>query len=93
MVLSLFTLQQVNAIENKRHFTHLTPEDGLSHHSVHSIAQDSRGFMWLGSTYGLNRYDGNKIVNYLNEKNNPNSLSNNYIRNLHMGRNDILFYG
>lgn len=91
IVLSLFILQQVNATENKRYFTHLTPEDGLSHHSVHGIAQDSRGFMWFGSVYGLNRYDGNQIINYLHEKNNPNSLSNNYIRNLYMGRNDILW--
>lgn len=40
------------------HFKHITPENGLTHTTVHAILQDHYGFMWFGTRYGLNRYDG-----------------------------------
>ncbi len=39
-------------------FEHITSEDGLSQNSVYSILQGSDGFMWFGTRFGLNRYDG-----------------------------------
>ena len=45
-------------------------EDGLSHNTVWCAIQDSYGFIWLGTSDGLNRYDGrgNKVYrNVLNE--------------------------
>ena len=37
---------------------HFTITQGLSNHSVNVIFQDSRGFLWIGTEDGLNRYDG-----------------------------------
>jgi len=42
----------------KSPFEIINTESGLSQNSVHSICQDSRGFMWFGTHDGLNRYDG-----------------------------------
>jgi len=39
-------------------FKHFTPDDGLSSSSVTCFLQDYKGFMWIGTYYGLNRYDG-----------------------------------
>ncbi|HEY8926342.1 MAG TPA: two-component regulator propeller domain-containing protein, partial [Polyangia bacterium] len=39
-------------------FEHVSVEQGLSQSSVHSIAQDKLGFLWMGTDAGLNRYDG-----------------------------------
>lgn len=36
----------------------LSIEDGLSNRFVRNTFQDSRGFIWLATNYGLNRYDG-----------------------------------
>lgn len=45
-------------------FEHYSSEDGLSHNSIADIHQDSRGFIWLCTWYGLSRFDGNSFVNY-----------------------------
>ena len=38
--------------------------EGLSNLSVHSIAQDANGFIWVGTSHGLDRYDGSHIRHY-----------------------------
>ena len=38
--------------------------EGLSHREVGAILQDSRGFMWFGTPFGLNRFDGRRVLSY-----------------------------
>jgi signal transduction histidine kinase/DNA-binding response OmpR family regulator/ligand-binding sensor domain-containing protein len=42
-----------------------TTEDGLSHRRVRSFTQDVYGFIWMGTPYGLNRYDGYEFKVYM----------------------------
>jgi signal transduction histidine kinase/ligand-binding sensor domain-containing protein len=58
-------------------FTHLTTADGLSQNRVVGAFQDDKGFMWLATGEGLNRYDGHSFVVYKNDPRNPASLSDN----------------
>ena len=60
-------------------FQHLTVEDGLSSTWVRVITKDSRGFLWLGTANGLNRYDGAEIVTYRHDPQDPGSLATSYI--------------
>jgi ligand-binding sensor domain-containing protein len=62
-------------------FEHFGQDDGLSA-PVTRIAQDSLGFLWLGTTDGLNRFDGKKFVVYRNNAEDPHSLPNNIINDL-----------
>ena len=39
-------------------FQHLTSKDGLSSDYIQSIYQDSKGFYWIGTTSGLQKFDG-----------------------------------
>ena len=50
--------------EQQYKFEHLTTEQGLSHNMTNCIIQDSRGFIWIGTNRGLDRYDGNKFKTY-----------------------------
>jgi len=56
-------------------FHHLKLDDGLSQSSILSIHQDSRGFIWMGTQDGLNRYDGRNFVSYKADPDDPNSIS------------------
>lgn len=60
-------------------FESISIEDGLSHHEVLSIFMDSRGFLWIGSLYGLNRYDGHNFKVYKNILDDSTSISSNII--------------
>jgi signal transduction histidine kinase/ligand-binding sensor domain-containing protein/DNA-binding response OmpR family regulator len=63
-------------------FEHIGTKEGLSQVDVSTIIQDTRGFMWIGTGNGLNRYDGYKFVNYIYDPDRNNSLSNNVINDL-----------
>jgi signal transduction histidine kinase/ligand-binding sensor domain-containing protein len=60
-------------------FRNISVEYGLSSISVNSILQDRKGFIWLGTEDGLNRYDGYDFKVYRNDPDDSGSLSNNYI--------------
>ena len=77
--------------ENSNSFRELTVEQGLSQNGVTSILQDSKGFMWIGTKDGLNRYDGYTFTNYFNEPHDPASLGNNSILQLHEGPTGIIW--
>lgn len=42
----------------------ITSENGLPDNNIRCIAQDDDGYMWLGSLYGLYRYDGYRYLRY-----------------------------
>lgn len=61
----LFTAPDLYAQpDNKYIFRHIDQSDGLLHNWVFSIAQDGRGFIWILTRNGLQRYDGSRFVNY-----------------------------
>ena len=74
-------------------FRHLTAEDGLSKSLVRALLQDSRGFMWLGTGKGLDRYDGYNFRIYERTRGNPNSLVNNAITCLYEDSRKRLWVG
>jgi ligand-binding sensor domain-containing protein/two-component sensor histidine kinase len=45
-------------------FRHIDNTNGLLSNDVFSLAQDSKGYMWIGSGKGLQRYDGLRFVHF-----------------------------
>ena len=60
-------------------FSRLDNTHGLSNNQIESIFRDSRGFMWFGTNYGLNRYDGYRVKMYKADANDSTSLKYNAI--------------
>ncbi|MBE0571538.1 MAG: response regulator [Ignavibacteriaceae bacterium] len=74
-------------------FEHLTVDDGLSSNTVFSIIQDSKGFLWIGTYDGLNRYDGYEFKVYKNLPEDSTSISDNMIRVLHEDKYGNIWVG
>lgn len=60
-------------------FSRLDNTHGLSNNQIETIFKDSRGFVWFGTNFGLNRYDGYRMRVYISSKDNPNSIPFNAI--------------
>ncbi len=68
-----------------------TVNDGLSQSQINTIIQDSRGFLWVGTEDGLNRYDGYNFISYTHQPFDNNSLSDNHINAICEDANGILW--
>lgn len=60
-------------------FQSISIEQGLSNDRVNQVFQDSRGFLWISTTDGLNRYDGHEVRVYRHDPNDPRSIAANWI--------------
>lgn len=74
-------------------FRHLTDADGLSDGVVHAFVQDQYGFIWIGTSYGLNRFDGVTIKSYFAKAGDSTSLGNNFVQSLYLDSKNILWIG
>lgn len=74
-------------------FNHITTDNGLSSNNIFSIAQDSMGFIWIGTNNGLNRYNGYEIQNYFFEENDSNTIPNDNINCLYSDMKGRLWVG
>jgi len=54
----LLCLSCICFAQNDFKFESFTTENGLSENMVYAIYQDSKGYLWIGTHDGLNRYDG-----------------------------------
>jgi hypothetical protein len=69
-----------NILDNKQFkFEEFTSKDGLKHHLITEVSQDSRGYMWFGTFNGIYKYDGYTIKIYKNKIQDKNSLIENNI--------------
>ncbi len=84
-------LLSAQAIDVK--FTRLTSREGLSNNSVNAVLRDSRGFLWIGTENGLNRYDGQRIKVFKPVNKDSSSISDVFIVSLAEDRNGNILIG
>jgi signal transduction histidine kinase/DNA-binding response OmpR family regulator/ligand-binding sensor domain-containing protein len=74
--------------ENKWQVKHIRTEDGLSNRFVLDITQDSRGYTWIATKFGLNRYDGHHFDVLTRES---HHLQSNSVNNLFPDLNEQIW--
>ncbi len=92
-LLLFFTLFVVAVVEAAvipdMKFRRLDTREGLSNSMVSCIFRDSQGYVWFGTGYGLNRYDGYRFRTYFSYEKDTTTLRNNRvdeIQEAHGGR-------
>ncbi|MAB66629.1 MAG: hypothetical protein CL662_07300, partial [Bacteroidetes bacterium] len=76
---SLFELWSQPLFKKTRYST----DQGLSHNTVLGITMDERGFLWIATLDGLNRFDGLQMKVYRPDENDSLSLSDGFIHGIH----------
>ncbi|MDD3320419.1 MAG: two-component regulator propeller domain-containing protein [Paludibacter sp.] len=71
---------------------YLTADNGLSRNLVKHIFRDSRGFIWISTSNGLDRYDGYNFIHY-NSRNTKNALQSDDISCVEEDNNGNLLIG
>ena len=64
------------------YFKQISLKDGLSQSTVNCVLSDHQGVIWIGTSFGLNRFDRERIMSYNNDKDNLFSIPG----------NDIIFF-
>lgn len=90
LILSVSTVlsQQLNF-----RFEHLTTKDGLSNGTVNVVYQDSRGFLWIGTADGLNRYDGYNFKVYNHNADDSTTIAGKTIYSIYEDDDGALWIG
>jgi ligand-binding sensor domain-containing protein/signal transduction histidine kinase len=73
-------------------FIHYQVENGLSHNGVICTLQDQQGFMWFGTIYGLNRFDG-YTFRVFRKTEEPGGLGANFVLSLYQHSDGLLYVG
>ena len=93
ILLCLLTATCSLAMSQPTAFSHFTTTDGLSDNNVLCALRDRYGFMWIGTSNGLNCFDGVQNTVFRNMVEENASFENNTITALYEHEDDIWFGG
>jgi ligand-binding sensor domain-containing protein len=74
-------------------FKILTTSMGISHGDVLCFYRDHEGYIWIGTTDGLNKYDSVGFKIYKRNNNDSTSLTNSYINCIYEDKQNNLWIG
>ncbi len=95
-------LAAVYAIDPNRHYTsshmsvkslHTHDDFMLSSLNVTAIAQDSKQLMWIGTSAGINVFNGHDYIQFFHDANDSTALPDDYINCLHLDRKGRMWIG
>jgi signal transduction histidine kinase/ligand-binding sensor domain-containing protein len=88
----LISMNQGQTVKDLR-FENISVNEGLSQSTGRVVIQDSKGFIWIGTQDGLNKYDGRSFTVYNSDPLDTNSMSDNFIQDITEDEEGILWIG
>jgi signal transduction histidine kinase/ligand-binding sensor domain-containing protein len=72
-------------------FNHITTEDGIGLNSdiVYTTYQDEKGFIWVGTSNGLQRFDGSKFIRFSSGFNTGELPATDLLKIIPAGKNEL----
>ncbi|MDH5605167.1 MAG: hypothetical protein OEY51_14550, partial [Cyclobacteriaceae bacterium] len=77
-----FSLTGFTQYQKSIHFDNIGIDDGLLTDKIFDIKQDHKGFIWIASYNGLDRYDGNKFVHYIPFPNDSTTIPSSLVKKI-----------
>jgi signal transduction histidine kinase/ligand-binding sensor domain-containing protein/DNA-binding NarL/FixJ family response regulator len=90
-ILAGFIAFSGSAQVNESRYDLFTVNEGLPQNYLLGLAQDSAGFIWIGTKDGLARYDGNRFKIYRQGKDSLHTPAFNVVNNLYTDRRGYLW--
>lgn len=81
-IICALVISGLNVYAQRSSVSTLTTESGLSNMTINDIYVDEYEMVWIGTKYGLNRYDGHSVDVFFNQKNNPNSIPHSNVKRI-----------
>ena len=88
----LLFIPSIVSAQQTIYFHSLQPVVGSLTGNPASFAQDKYGFVWIGTSYGLVKYDGYTAYPFFKDNNNKNSLGDNFVTSLYSDTANNLIY-
>ena len=93
IVLLILLQLGVTALSQTYYFRHYQVEDGLANSTVHCCIQDKKGFIWMGTKGGLNRFDGYTFKVFRHDEDDTTSIGSNFLRSLYEDEEGVIYAG
>jgi ligand-binding sensor domain-containing protein/signal transduction histidine kinase/DNA-binding response OmpR family regulator len=93
LIVLILSLNWTFAQDDHYVFSHLDVNDGLSENRIKCIIKDRNGFIWFGTSTGLNRYDGYEFEVYLKNDKDTSSVFDNDINEIAEDHDGNLWIG
>lgn len=74
-------------------FRNVNENHGLSSNEATCILRDKKGFLWIGTRDGLNRFDGTECLQFMPDPPDSNSISDNIIKSLYEDHSGTIWVG
>lgn len=91
MLVGLVSIVQAHAQVSMMKFNRKTSRNGLSQSFVKSISSDKNGFIWIGTSHGLNMYNGYTFKVYQKNQEGKGSINANIVNKTYVDKKGILY--
>lgn len=68
-------------------------DNGLASSFINKVYQDKKGYIWIATEYGLNKFDGNSFSTYKHIEGDATTLKHNYVRTIFEDSSENLYIG
>src|SRR5690606_6118270 len=86
LILLQLLLHDESGAQSFYNFTGISTVDGLSANTVNVIVQDRQGYIWFGTSNGLNKYNGTNFTIYRHAANDSLSIPGNEVQALYLDK-------
>ncbi len=88
-----FVLSFGKAQINQSLFDNYSVTDGLTDKTIHCIFQDSKGWIWIGTDFGVLRFDGYTFKPFAFDSEESKTLNSSLIRTIYEDKNGVIWFG